>query len=401
MRWRLEAGPLGLVLFSVALCLLSGSLRSEEPILVTLDEPSPFEPAFGEVDVLAVVSSEVEVERAVFYLDGIVVHEVAEPPYRARVDVENPGAHRFEVIVYGKDGSLGSSSVETPALRVDDEVAVTLQQLYVTATRGGEPVLDLEPQDFAIIEEGERQELATFARGDIPFSAVVLVDASVSMRGSKLRAALGGAEAFCLGMRPLDEAKLMIFSDRILHASPFTTFSQILTAGLERVRATGGTALADHLYLALKQLEQRQGRRVVILLSDGVDSHSVLGMAEVLATARRSQAQIYWLQVPYSEDAPEAPLPAITTAWRSSEDYREQLELLEETILESGGRARRLASLEDAPDAFREILRELREQYALGYFPRAARHDGHWRRVRVRVRDSSIDLRSRGGYIDM
>ncbi len=179
-----------------------------------------------------------------------------KPPYRLRLDLgDDVAEHRIQVIAYGVSGATGTTELVTPPLRVDDEVSVNLQQLYVTVSRRGERVLDLAREEFQIFDENRRQDLVTFARGDIPLTALVLLDASTSMTGRNLQAALSGAEAFFTGMRPLDEGRLLVFSDRILHTTPFTTFPEVLTAGLGRVEADGGTAINDHLYLALKQLE--------------------------------------------------------------------------------------------------------------------------------------------------
>lgn len=385
----------------VAAALLSRAF-AEPVITVSLDSPDPFKPAYGAVEVRAVVVAEEEIERVAFYVDGTVVGEVSGPPYRLRVDLgDDVAAHRFEVVAYGVTGATGTGRLTTPPLRIDDEVAVHLQQLYVTVSRAGERLLDLTAEEFEILDERRSQKLVTFARGDVPFTALVLLDASTSMAGAKLAAALRGAAAFFDGMRPLDEGKLLVFSDRILHATPFTTFPDVLSAGLGRVEARGGTAINDHLYLALKQLEERQGRRVVLLLSDGVDSHSVLPTADVAAVARRSQALIYWLRLPYGGGAAGGDLPALTTAWRSADDYRREFDLLGRTVEESGGRIHLLGSADEIVPAFQGILAELRDQYVLGYYPLVPRHDGSWRQVRVRVRRRGVEVRSRGGYFDL
>ncbi|MDY7093722.1 MAG: VWA domain-containing protein [Acidobacteriota bacterium] len=371
------------------------------PVTVTLDSPNAFQPAFGEVVIDAVAVSEQPVERVVFYVDGLVVGETREPPHRLTVDLgDDVDSHRFEVLAYGADGTTGRAVMTTPGMRVDAEISVQLQQLYVTVTVDGERGQDLQAEDFVVLDEDKPQTLVTFARGDIPFTAVVLLDSSSSMAGGKLQSALQGARTFFDGMQRLDEGKLVVFSDRVLHSTPFTTFPEVLSAGLGRVRAEGGTALNDHLYVSLKQLEQRQGRRVVVLLSDGVDSHSVLAMDDVLRLARRSQALIYWLRLPYRDGATAGSPPALTTPWRNSESYAQEFEILGETVAESGGRILDLASVAQVSEAFSEILAELREQYVLGYYPTRSLKDGSWREVEVRVRRPKAEIRSRGGYVD-
>jgi Ca-activated chloride channel family protein len=286
----------------------------------------------------------------------------------------------------------------SPAIQVDGEVVAELQQLYVTVTSSGgsRRILDLEADDFAIIDNRDQQELVTFARGDVRLTAAILIDSSTSMRGERLRYALRGATSFVDGIRDIDDASLVLFSDRLLHSTPFSHDLEILTAGLGKLQAAGGTALNDHLYLALKRLEHQQGRRVIILLSDGLDSHSALRMSNVTWLAQRSRALIYWLRTGSRSEA----LESRTSAWKGPEDYRSEYEGLTRTVLETGGRIVTLDKIEDAEDAFREILAELREQYVLGYYPTVNRGDGAWHRVTVRARRSGLLVRTRGGYID-
>ena len=386
----------------VAGVVLAQAPPNEETIRVFLDQPDRSVPAFGSVEVLATVASEEAIERVVLYVDGIVAAELTEPPYAATVEVGSENRrHRFEAVAYGVSGATARAFFTTPRIRVDEEVTISLQQLYVTVSRDGRRVTDLTREAFTVHDQGRRQTLVTFARGDIPFTAAVLLDSSTSMAGSKLRAALAGAKAFFERMSPLDESRLVVFSDRILHSTPFTGYPEVLTAGLGSVRAAGGTALADHLYLALKRLQLRQGRRVTVLLSDGVDSHSVLSMADALAQARRSQALIYWLRLPYGGGRrAESGLPRLTSAWRDSESYDRQLALLSQTVLESGGRIATLRDMAEIGPAFEEIRQELREQYVLGYYPTNQQRDGAWRKVQVKLRDPALAVRVRDGYND-
>ena len=154
--------------------------------------------------------------------------------------------------------------------------------------------------------------------------------------------------------------------------------------------------------LGLKELEVRQGRRVVVVLSDGIDAHSVLSPAEdMMAKARHSQAIIYWLRLPMGQRGTDAPFPSLSSSWRNSDEYEESYKLLEETIEESGGRIEPIDSLEAIEPAFRGIVKELREQYALGYYPAEARYDGSWRQVRVKVSRPRLKVRTRDGYLDL
>jgi len=214
--------------------------------------------------------------------------------------------NRSQVVLLAVSLSMLVAPLTSETLQITGEFEFSLQQLYVTASSHSESVVPLREEDFSIVDNGQRQELVTFARGDIPFTAMLLVDASQSMVGEKIVSAQRGVRNFADRMKPLDEAKLVIFSDYVRAVSPFTSFPEVLTAGLERVTAVGGTAINDVLYIALSRLEERQGRRVVVLLSDAIDSHSALGMRHVLPSARRSQALVYLIRTHTSQQAADS-----------------------------------------------------------------------------------------------
>ncbi len=379
-----------------ALALPAGGAAGDLDVLIT--SPAAGVPLFGEVELAAeVVGDDGGAARRVELLvDGEAVAELTRPPYRLRVDLGDANReHVFEARLYGADGLLAEALLVSPAIPTDLEVDAGLQQLYVTVSRDGQRVLDLGESDFAIIDNGDRQHLVTFARGDVRLTAALLIDASGSIRGRRLAAALRGAAAFVEGMTSGDDASILAFSDQLLHATPFSSDPERLTAGLADLEATGGTALNDHLYLALKRLEARQGRRVVVLLTDGVDTHSTLRTLDVAWLVRRSRALIYWIRTGAGGREGKR-----FSAWKHPGQYRAERRLLERMVLNTGGRIVPIERTEEAAAAFRDILRELREQYVLGYYPTVSRDDGSWHRTQVRVSRDGLAVRSRAGYID-
>ncbi len=388
---------------------LGGALSSgralAEDVRVMIQSPSSEEAAVGSVELLAEAWPSQAVARVEFYVDGVLMGEVSSPPYRLTVEVGAESRARVvTAIAYGVDGSQAQDRLVTQEIKIDLALDLPLQQLYVTVTKGDDAPSELGRENFEIRDEGHPQDIVTFERGDIPLTTVLMVDSSLSMRGGRLQAALKGAKRFIEGMQSLDEAKLMLFSDRMLHETPFTRFSEILTAGLGAVEASGGTAVNDFLYLALKELEERQGRRVVIILSDGVDVQSSLAMEEVLWKVRHSQALIYWLRL-HDEGKTlleGRELVPQTSWWRNAKEHQKEFRKLSEAVQASGGRVDDLHSLEQIGPAFSNILQELRGQYVLGYYPTDLRKDGQWRRVRVRVKGagSGLAVRTREGYVD-
>ena len=342
--------------------------------------------AFGPVEVELRVDSEGPVRRVEVHLDGSLVALLDRPPYATTVDAGQANVqHHFRVVVEDAFGNRVEDTVSTSRIEVNEEVEVELQQLYVSVTDRGRAVPGLGAGDFVVLnDEGERQEIVTFGGGDLPISSVLLVDASESMQGAPLEAAVEAVKTYSALTRPDDETTAAFFSDRLLHAAQLAEGDDMdaFLAGLE---ARGTTAVNDHLYYALNRLETRLGRRVVVLLSDGLDITSLLDMEKVLWRARRSQAMIYWLRLE-GENAASDPA-GFSSNWRTADGNRRQYQTLEQMVRDSGGRI--------VP-----VIEELRRQYVLGFHPSGRRHDGSWRPIRVRLPDYRYDIRARAGFID-
>ena len=389
-------------LLAVVLAGVAAALAQAAGERVRITAPTAGESVSGLVLVRVEVEASAQVSFVEVHVDGRIAGRAVEPPWEVPVEVGPENVeHRFEAVAVGTGGEIGRAALVTPRIRVDEVVAFELQQLYVTVTQYGRRVLGLGREDFTVVDESEPQTLITFERGDVPFTAVILLDASSSMKGEKMRAALDGTRQFVAGMRALDEARVVAFSDRPLGATPFLAGGGRGGELPRDVEAGGGTALNDELYAALQLLEQRQGRRVVIMLSDGLDSHSVLGIDEVLPLAARSRALLYWVRLvgggPLSPDfAPRKQ----HSAWRDGTAHVRQIDRLDEAVVRSGGRVAMIRGAAEMAPTFTEILAELREQYVLGYYPSRSRNDGKWHSVRVKTRFAGVELRTSSGYSD-
>ena len=387
----LSRGPGPLLLLLLLLPQSSGAID------LFVRSPRPGQIAIGNVVVETEVLSAAAVAAVEIRVDGETRARLEEPPFRVVLDVgEENRSHTFEITATDVRGESVTRTVVTSAIAVQMELELDLQQLFVTVTREERRVLDLEQDAFEIFDGGERQTPVTFERGDVPLTAVLLIDSSLSMEGAALHAALAGARAFVEGMRELDEAKVIVFSDRLLASTPLTGDPGEVSAVMESVRASGGTAIHDHLYLAFKELERRPGRRVVILLSDGIDVESVLDMSDVEWKAGRMQSLLYWIRPSSALDAHSG----FYSVWRDVRTSRQELKTLASLVDSTGGRICRIARTEQAAEAFRDILRELREQYVIGYYPSNDRNDGAWHDVRVLVRAPGVRVRAGAGYFD-
>jgi Ca-activated chloride channel family protein len=379
----------------VVLALLAAGAARAGRLEVGIVEPPAGQPLFGPVEVAVEVRGG-DAVRVVLELDGRRVGELEAPPWRFALDAgEDNRARLLRAVAYAADGSSAAAELETPALRVDEVVELPLRQVYVTATREDAAVLDLERRDFRLLDDGRPQRLVTFERGDVPLTAELLIDSSLSMRGSSLAAALAGARAFVEAMAPLDEAAVLLVADGVVRRTPIGRDPEGLLAGLEGAAGRGGSAINDHLFLALSELATRQGRRVVVLLSDGVDLDSVLSAADLEPIVGGSPALLYWIRL--GGDSSHLRRRSV---WRDFDEHDAELEGLARLVGRSGGRIYDLPDVAGAPEVFRAVLEELRSQYVLGYYPDRPRADGSWRRIRVEVARDGVRLRAREGYYD-
>lgn len=380
----------------VAAALLLGS-SATYALEIFVHSPKDGEAVFGNVEIAIELLSDEPVSLVEIRLDGRLVAQLQSAPYTTTIDVGHDNVtHQIEMTAISDSGQRASRTVTTGMIPIDDTVELELQQLYVTVTRDGERVLGLPRQSFSVFDRGVRQETVTFEGGDVPLTASLLIDSSLSMEGAALASALAGARVFIEGLGPLDEASLMVFSDRLLARTPFDSDPALLNEIITSVSPAGSTSINDHLYLALQELDARQGRRVVVLLSDGLDVDSILDMSDVEWKAGHVQSVLYWIR----PDSGVNLADARASVWRSADEQKTETEALARAVEESGGSIHVIDSIANAAEAFREILRELRDQYVIGYYPTADLDDGTWHTVTVHIDDPSLEVRARGGYYD-
>ena len=376
---------------------------------VEIVAPATGAPAFGVIEVVAEVSSGSPLEYVECFVDGRRLGRLRSPPFRWIVDVGEDNEERvIEVSARSVVGGTGRADLRTPRIEVDEVMDVELLQLYAVVEKDGVRVTDLTRDAFRLVDDrGRRQEIVTFEGGDLPISATLLVDSSESMQGGRLAVALRGIGAFADGMMEKDEAMLVLFSDQILRLTDFAAEPAALVGDVDGVQALGSTSINDHLYYALNRVDQRLGRRVVVLFSDGDDVTSLLSMEKVLWRARRSQAVIYWIRLDESEatrdrpaDLEAEPEPRrFNSSWRGADANAQEQRLLRQAVADSGGRVLTVRRLEDLESGFADVMDELRDQYVIGFYPTSSRHDGSWRRYDIKVR-GGYRVRSRGGFID-
>lgn len=364
------------------------------PVTVRLLSPLSGEVTAGEVEVAMEVNSTEPIDYVDLFVNGWPAARLRRAPWTTLVDVPDGGggACRFTAVALTTTGGRATDSVVTRRVVHEDRVEVALRQVYVSVIPR-DRTSPLAATDFHLFDDGVAQPLATFGRGDTPISAVLLIDASESMSRGELAVAFDAARKFLGRLGPQDEAAVLVFSERVLALTPFGPPEPGQVSSVAGTKAAGGTALDDHLYAALRLLDERAGRRVVVLLSDGADVTSTLTAADLRWKVQRSDAAVYWLRLrPDGESS-------FSSAWRDADGNDRELAGLEQVVAESGGRMEPVEKGIDLARAFTAVVAELREQYVLGYYPRDLHRDGRWRAVEVRATDG-VRLRYRPGWVD-
>jgi Ca-activated chloride channel family protein len=253
-------------------------------------------------------------------------------------------------------------------------------------------VTNLAQRDFAVYEDGVRQELSLFTQEDLPISLSLMMDTSASM-DEKIRQAQSAATRFVRTLRPQDSAEVIQFNDRATVLQDFTADHDLLEGAIKKTRAAGPTALHNALYIALKDLEKqktkgRLRRRAIVLLSDGEDTASLVSDDQVLDLARKTEINIYPIAL-RSERVQD----------RERQAFSQAEHLMTALAHESGGQVFFPTSLSELDSVYDRIAEELRTQYSLGYVSNNKRRDGKWRRIVVRVPErSDVQIRHKLGY---
>ena len=283
-------------------------------------------------------------------------------------------------------GRITAHGQEAPVFKAASELVV----LHVTVKdRSGAYVAGLPLEAFAVVEDGRAQTVRLLTDTDTPVTVGLLIDSSASMYPIR-HLVIAGATAFADASHPTDEIFALAFNEAVtptlLQSAPFTSDSTVLRAALERsVNGRGRTALYDAISIGVDYLSRgSRERKVLIVLSDGGDNASRATRDEAVRKAQASHAVIYTIAVvdPGSRDA--------------------NPNLLKELAQASGGQSFRPDQPREIADALRQIARDIRHTYTVGYTPTNTARDGAFRNLRVVVtapHGRPLVVRSRRGYV--
>jgi len=251
------------------------------------------------------------------------------------------------------------------------KVDVKLVNVFVTVTDArGAPLASLQKENFVLKEDGKEQKIAVFSKESaLPLSIVLAVDTSLSTR-KDLPLELISARKFAHTiLRPVDGMSVYKFSETVSQMVPFTNDLKTIDEGMDHPRLGSATALYDAIFLGSHALSRRQGRKVMVVITDGGDTMSQVDYKEALRAAQEAEAIIYSIII----------VPIEASAGRDTGGEHALIQV----SFDTGGKYYYAKSLSQLDDAFRQISDELRTQYLLAYYPSERYSNSQFRQLRV------------------
>lgn len=290
--------------------------------------------------------------------------------------------------------------------------------------RDGRYVPNLQKEDFRIWEDGVEHDVAFFQSVDKPFSVVLMLDTSPSTQ-FRLEDIQDAAISFVRQLRPDDKVMVVSFNQSIRTLCELTTDRAKIERGINKAQTDSGTSLYDAVDLVInKHLGRIQGRKAIVLFTDGVDTTSDNASYEsTVMDAQELDALIYPVQYNTAMDMGQVvQMPQIDVfgtilggifgggsgrrgggmgrpRGTSRGDYAIGNRYLIELANSTGGREYRADSLSNMSSAFANVAEELRRQYSIGYYPKRPAQAGQRRMIRVRANQPNLAVRSRDSYI--
>lgn len=356
-----------------------------ERFFVRLTPVSPVEGDAARVRVAAEVNVPTEgaLERLELFWNDELLATLYGPPYEAAVSLRADDQFGYlRAVATLENGSQAEDLQFVNQPQFGTVVRVTAVELPVTVLdKDGAPVVDLTLDDFTVYEDKIEQEISHFSlHRDLPVRLGIVIDTSGSMTDTLptvQRAVMGFLRDL---LRPRDRAYVEIFSDRPEMLTGFTANFTTIENALLALFPDRATALYDGVIMGLFQFSGVNGRRAMVLLTDGEDTASENSFDKALGYAQRMGVTIYTIGV-------AIPQTKIATRWQ-----------LSKLASATGGRAFFVTEKSELNTIYAEINRELRTQYLLAYTSSSEAPADQLRKVKVEVDRPKVNVRTITGY---
>jgi Ca-activated chloride channel homolog len=293
-----------------------------------------------------------------------------------------------------KDAQKGDRIPPGSQSRKDEptfRVTVRLVNVFTTVTDSrGAPVANLTKDDFRVLEDGIPQTIKVFEKESaMPLSIALAIDTSESTRRD-IALEVASAKKFVHSiLRPADHLAIFQITEDIDQLTRFSSNPREIERGIEHLQGGAGTSLYDGIFLACDALLDREGRKVLVLITDGGDTTSRTDYNNALRRAQQAEAIVYSVII----------VPVEADAGRNLGGEHALIQISKDT----GGKYYYAVGGEQLDDAFRKISDELRTQYLLAFYPSRQVADSPFRRIQVELSKKDADgkayqVRHRAGY---
>jgi len=299
---------------------------------------------------------------------------------------------------------------EKPAEDAPPSITVDVSLVNILASvhdKHGGLIGNLTKDDFTVLEDGKPQTIKYFTREtDLPLTIGLLIDVSASQRNLLDIEKHAAHQFFSQVLRKKDEAFLISFGEDSELLQDYTNSPKLLQAGLSQLQVNSGvggfgpgpvptisqprgTVLYDAVYLAANEkLRAEVGRKVIVLITDGIDEGSKLKIEEAIEAAQKSDVVIY--SIDYADPSAYGRGPF---SFGGVSDFA-----LQRMSGDTGGRVFKVDRKQTLDDAFKELQDEMRSQYAIAYTSTSPEQDGRFRKLIVKVGDKNLKVQVRKGY---
>jgi Ca-activated chloride channel family protein len=343
-------------------------------------------------------------------VDGEISGTKTAPPWTFAWSAgDGTAGHKLLAVAKFADGTEAKASVETSRLTINETEEVALVNVYAIARNArGDYVTDLTADDFKVFENDRPQTIDRFSAERRPLRIAVVLDTSLSMEGDKLKSEVASAVEFLNILEPGDEGLVVTFSDEVRIAQDLTSNRGELEGAIRKVEAKGGTSLYDAIFKASDRLAEFDGRRVLVLLSDGRDEASnglepgsLHTQEEAQERALRNEVMVFAIGLGRSLARDAKALRSNPTARAEEMDFfgrKPLVAILDALAQTTGGAATFSPGAGQLKRSFEQVAADLRHQYALAYRSDDKKHDGAWRAIKVVCSRQGVTVTNRKGY---
>lgn len=322
------------------------------------------------------------IKSVVLYAGDRKLHEWTGEPYALNIPLSRLEGYEFvRASVTDSTGYEASDLLFLSGDRYIEEIEVNVVELPVTVSdAGGAPVPNLTKENFTVLENGQKKEIASFNfAANLPLSLGVLLDHSGSMKERMDTARSAASEFFRSIIKTNDRAFIAGFSAEPARIAPFVGDPGALEEQVNAIgEAAGSTALYDAIVTGLYRFRNVQGRKALVVISDGEDTSSRLTYNDMLAYARASRVPLYFIGIGFALGGPSS---------------------MKSLAAETGGVAYMIRNVKQLPETYKQLEADLRTQYLLSYRTESSKKDTAYRGIEVKVDKPDARVRTIRGFI--